>query len=175
MTIPAEAPLRFSPEQVLTAVKAAGPFAAPMTTKQIAEATRTAAGIPPQKGEGGRWYADVSRSLNDLVAAGKLVTSRAKRWGSTRAAAGDERHQYLVPPDNRIERFYATPEQAAEWKRKIDAIEDASRAAAVVAAEIGRTWNADVAVTREHLSEPRIQVTLTLDQVARLFGIGAVA
>lgn len=171
MTTETEAPRRFTEEEVLAVFATAGTFAAPMSTKRIGEAARVAAGVEPRQPENGRMHHDVSKTLAELVAAGKLVTSRAPRWQKGWSGF-DEKYQHLIAEGNNTERFYATPAQAYAWKLKLEALAILRERADAVAAEIAERWGAPILVTSDYAAEPKIHVTLTLGQVARLFSIG---
>jgi hypothetical protein len=171
MTVETEAPRRFTAEQVLAVFEAAGTHAAPMTTKQIGEAVRVANGFPAQRAENGRMHQDVMKTLAELVVAGRLVTSRAKQWRRV-SPLSDRAHEHLIAAGNNTERFYATPAQSEAWKARLEAIGDSIVRAGLIADEIGQRWNAPVGLETEYAGEPRIRITLTLDQAARLFGIG---
>jgi hypothetical protein len=167
-----EAPHRFTPEQVLAVFKAAGPFAAPMSTKQVGEAVRAANGAEPQKAESGRWHHDVSKTLAELVATGDLVTSRAPQWRKGWTGF-DEKYQHLITPENRTERFYATPPQAQAWKLRREALaQDLARARRLADALIAAGEALKARPTQAYGEEPVLVVTLTMEQATEAFTFG---
>lgn len=161
---------RFTAEQVIAVIEAVDQ-PAPMTARDIARGVRAAHGVDP-----GRttppFYSDIRGALAELVQTGRLVTSRAPGWRQGWHGT-DEQHAYLIQPGNRIERFYATPDKAAAWKSKREGDERIEARARNVASAITRTLGGQAVVIVEHEGQPKIRIDLTLDQVARLFGIGA--
>lgn len=155
--------MKFTRDQVLAAVEKIG---RPCTTSEIGEAARLAVGEARYRDRAGS--GDVSPALAELVAAGKLVT--AKR--PTRGRYGDPVpepgvYDYLVPPSDRRERWYATPEQAATYRELL------ARTAALnilmdgLADELRNRWPTLVAVDPDTYwdLEPSIAIQLSLDQL----------
>lgn len=165
-------PCRLSAEQVMAVFAEAGPDSAPLTTKQIAEDARRLAGMEPQRSESGRWHHEVHRPLAELVQAGELVTSRAKRFGKPWPGF-DEEYRHLIAEGNSVERFYATPEQSARWARKLDALAAERRRADRLAALLVETGEAVSArADQPYAGEPVLVVTLTLEQATEAFAFG---
>lgn len=109
--------MRFTDEHVLAAVQQAGK---PLTTRQVAQACRRAAGMPERVAES----PEVRSALDRLAAAGQVVTATRRD-----DQPADDTFIAIVPADDRRSRFWATPEQAAAAKKAAAAADAAYESA----------------------------------------------
>lgn len=156
-------PKRFTPEQVLAVFPPPG--AKPLSTVQVAEACRAAAGglagwRPDVQGN-----ADVLKALKTLVDDGRLITSRAKTYGKP-WDPDDEKSRHLLDPNDAVSRIYATPEQSEAWREKARVHAQQVVAADTIAKRFDRTervTRVDVYPGRDY-SDPMLSVKLTVEQ-----------
>lgn len=163
--------MKFTRDQVLETVNKIG---RPCTTSDIGEAARVANGQERYRTQAGS--GDVSPALAELVADGLLVTAKRPprgRYGTPEPEPSP--HDYLVPPTDRRERWYATPEQAAAFRALLERTTTQNERLEALIAELSERWpgldRIDRSTGRDRA--PAVSIRFTLDQLEWLIELVA--
>lgn len=120
--------MKFTAEQVLAIL---APATYPMTTSEILEACREAADEPRFGGKA----QEVRPALDELVAAGMVVTAREPSWQQQTGfeAKGSNMYQYIARPSDGRTSWWMTKARAddfaVELSRRIEALAEAKQQA----------------------------------------------